>query len=110
MGKIKKLFISSICLLSLIPLASCEKKIVVNNSFVYLVHESCFDCGTIRGEQWQSVFIEEYSSEVVAVPKDGYKFVKWSDSLTTISRRDLATNSNDFGPVVFYAYFEVNNE
>ena len=122
MEKIKRLFVSSICLLALLPLTSCEKKIVVNNAFVYLVHDSCYNYGRIgaliNGKpivnienfyQWQSVFVGEYSQEVVAVPNNGYKFVKWSDGLATISRKDLATNDNDNGPVVFYAYFEVDN-
>ena len=123
MEKIKRLLFSSICLVALVPLASCEKRIVVNNAFAYLVHDSCYNFGKIgifvNGEpvvyyenyyQWQVVFIGEYSQEVVAVPNSGYKFVKWSDGLTTINRKDLSTNDNDKGPVVFYAYFEVNNE
>lgn len=110
MEKIKRLFISSICLLALLPLTSCEKKIVVNNAFVYLVHESCFDYGTIQGEQWQSVYVNESTTLVIATPKDGYKFVKWNDGLKEPSRTDKWSSSNNSGPVLYYAYFEVNNE
>lgn len=106
MEKIRKLLLSSLCLLSLLSATGCKEKIVVNNAFVYLVHDSCYHYGTISGEQWQSVFVDEYSTEVTAVPKNGYRFIEWSDGLTTSSRKDLAVNDNSNGPVTYYAYFE----
>lgn len=122
MEKIRRLFLSYICVLAILPVIGCSKKIVVNNAFVYLVHDSCYDYGKIgiiiNGKtvvqyenyyQWQSVYVGEYSLEVVAVPNNGYKFIKWSDGLTTISRKDLAINENDSTPVVIYAFFEVEN-
>jgi len=124
MEKVRKLLLSSLCLLSLLPASGCKDKIVVNNAFVYLVHESCYSYGHIGilvdGEpvyytqdnyyQWQSVLVGEYSQEVVAIPNPGYKFIVWSDGCKEVLRKDLATNENDNGPVVFYAFFEVVDE
>ena len=88
----------------------CKERIVVNNAYVYLVHDDSYGCGLISGEQWQSVFVGEYSTEVIAIPNDGYRFLEWSDGLKTPNRTDLASNDNDSGPIVFYAYFEVIDE
>lgn len=106
MEKIRKLLLSSVCLLSLLPASGCKEKIVINNAFVYLVHDSCYNYGTISGEQWQSVFVDEYSTEVIAVPKEGHIFLYWSDGITDCKRCDLASHKNDNGPVVVYAYFK----
>lgn len=88
---------------------SCDRTIVVNNAFVYLVAEECYEYGSINGEQWQPVYVGEFSSIVTAVPKEGFVFAGWSDGLLTASRTDLAKPENGNGPVVFYALFEVNN-
>lgn len=106
MEKVRKLLLSSLCLLSLLPATGCKDKIVVNNAFVYLVHDSCIGYGIISGKQWQPVYIDEYSTEVTAIPKNGYKFIEWSDGDKKPTRKDLAINNNDKGPVIFYAYFE----
>lgn len=123
MEKIRKLFLSSICFFALLPIAGCGNKIVVNNAFVYLVHEDCLSMGKIgiyvNGKptyytentyQWQSVFVGERSQEVVAIPNAGYQFLRWSDGNTNISRTDLASNDNYSGPVIYYAYFGAINE
>lgn len=107
-GRILILF-NIICLIPLF-LSGCKDKIVVNNAFVYLVHDSCINYGSISGQQWQSVFVDEYSTEVTAVAKNGYVFIGWSDGGKKPSRIDLATSANDRGPVVFYAYFEAIDE
>ena len=122
MEKVRRIVFLFISLLVLLPLVSCQDKMVINNAFVYLVHENCYVCGKIglynNGDpiiisentyQWQIVFVGDYSEEIVAVPNKGYKFVSWSDGLTTPNRKDLANNKNDSGPVLYYAYFEVDN-
>ena len=91
-------------------LFSCSQDpIVINNAIIYLVHESCYSFGTIEGQQWQPVYVGEYSSEVVAVPKTGYRFLRWSDGLKSARRKDLAEPKNSDGPLLFYAYFELND-
>ncbi len=123
MEKIRRIFLSSICFLISLSVAACNNKFVVNNVFVYLVHEDCISMGKIgiivdgkptwyseSTYQWQSVFVGERSQEVAAMPNAGYQFIKWSDGNTNISRSDLASNDNFSGPVVYYALFEVINE
>lgn len=44
--------------------------------------------GTISGEATQTVEEGENSTEVIAVPNAGYKFVKWSDGVETAERTD----------------------
>lgn len=106
---IKKALIIPFLLFPL-SLSACKDEIVINNAFIYLVDESCIDQGYIEGSKWQTVYIDNYSSSVTAVAKDGYKFVSWSDGNLNPTRSDLSSKENNNGPIIYYAYFEVNND
>ena len=47
--------------------------------------------GFVKGNTEQVIKDGEYGSEVVAIPYDGFEFIKWSDGLTTPSRKDKST-------------------
>jgi len=44
--------------------------------------------GTIRGDEKQTVKYKENATIVTAVPNEGYKFVGWSDGITTAERQE----------------------
>lgn len=48
--------------------------------------------GYIEGNTEQLIKEGEFGSEVTAIPYNGFEFVKWSDGLTTPSRKDKSTN------------------
>lgn len=47
--------------------------------------------GYIEGNTEQVIKEGEFGSTVTAIPYDGFEFVKWSDGLTTPSRKDQST-------------------
>ena len=47
--------------------------------------------GFVEGDTEQVVKKGEFGSEVTAIPYDGFEFIKWSDGLTTPSRKDKST-------------------
>ena len=51
--------------------------------------------GTIVGETQQTVVKGEYGNEVTAVPEDSFVFIKWSDGITTPTRKDTDTMQID---------------
>ncbi len=55
----------------------------------YNVVYSAGDGGTISGEASQTVEEGKNSTEVVAVPNTGYKFVRWSDGVETAERTEI---------------------
>lgn len=63
--------------------------------------------GSLSGEISQRVLWDKLSSEVVAVPNDGYKFVKWSDGVKTASRQDGAIADLDV-TAIFKRYYVVD--
>lgn len=63
--------------------------------------------GSLSGELSQRVLWDKLSSEVVAVPNDGYKFVKWSDGVKTASRQDGAIADLDV-TAIFKRYYVVD--
>ena len=52
------------------------------------------DGGSIRGQASQTVQQGQSGTEVEAVPNAGYRFVKWSDGLTTAKRTDTNVTAN----------------
>lgn len=58
--------------------------------------------GTIQGESIQTVNMYENSTEVTAVPNEGYAFVKWSDGVTQATRHEESVEDN----LTVYAQFE----
>ena len=58
--------------------------------------------GTIVGAATQFVDSGHYGSTVIAVPDPGYKFIGWSDGVTTEDRKDLAKED-----MTVIAYFDV---
>ena len=55
---------------------------------VYSVNYSTAGNGIISGNTTQSIAYGENTITVIAVPDEGYKFVKWSDGITTSERQD----------------------
>lgn len=58
--------------------------------------------GTIQGEIYQELKPGERTSEVTAVPDEGYRFVGWSDSVTESTRSDIAKHEYR----IYFASFE----
>lgn len=63
--------------------------------------------GYLVGECNQTVNYGESGTKVTAVPNEGYKFVKWSDGITTAERRDTNVVSDisvtaEFAPFKYY--------
>lgn len=58
--------------------------------------------GTIQGEAEQSLQAGEQTTDVTAIPNEGYQFVKWSDNKTQSTRSDIVNNSD----LTFTAKFE----
>ena len=62
--------------------------------------------GTISGNASQTVLGGESSETVVAIPDKGYKFVAWTDGVTTAERSDIASSdievSATFVPIPKY--------
>lgn len=50
--------------------------------------------GQIKGEQNQTVRQYTNGNQVTAVPNVGYRFVRWSDGITTASRQDTEVHDN----------------
>lgn len=44
--------------------------------------------GNIEGDNIQTVKENENAERVIAIPNEGYKFVRWSDGITTAERQD----------------------
>lgn len=63
--------------------------------------------GTLSGELSQRILWDKLSSEVVAVPAEGYKFVEWSDGVKTASRQDGAVVDLNV-TAIFKRYYVVN--
>lgn len=59
----------------------------------YVVNYFVSDGGTIQGKATQSVLYNENATEVTAIPNEGYKFVSWSDGVTTATRVDSGITS-----------------
>lgn len=49
--------------------------------------------GYLIGNATQTVNYGENGTKVTAIPNDGYKFVKWSDDVTSDTRQDIKINS-----------------
>ena len=45
--------------------------------------------GTLQGESNQLVAYGEKGTPIIALPEEGYEFVKWSDGVTTSGRTDI---------------------
>ena len=60
----------------------------------FTVKYLCNEGGSIEGEATQTVEKGYSATEVTAVPDEGYEFVKWSDDVTTATRRDGRVKSN----------------
>ncbi|MDE7453377.1 MAG: InlB B-repeat-containing protein [Clostridia bacterium] len=58
--------------------------------------------GTIQGKAVQTLNAGEETSEVTAIPDEGYQFVKWSDESRNATRSDKLK----YNDLIFTAYFE----
>lgn len=59
----------------------------------YSVQYLAWEGGTLRGNAKQQVKYGESATEIEAIPYNGYKFVKWSDGVTTATRQDTNVTS-----------------
>lgn len=57
--------------------------------------------GYIEGETHQIVKENEDANKVIAVPEEGYEFVKWSDGLITAERQDRNIKANRTVTAIF---------
>ena len=71
----------------------------------YTLSYTAGEGGSITGQATQSVQYGQSGTEVKAVPNAGYRFVRWSDGLTTAKR----TDSNVQGDLSVTAEFEKTN-
>lgn len=81
---------------------TAEFKLKINPAKSYTVIYQANEGGTISGAVEQSVKEGENGTEVVAVPNEGYKFVKWSDNITEATRQDRNVTKD----IVVKAIFE----
>ncbi len=70
-------------------------------SIHYFVNDNSF--GSITGEVNQTVKSYQSGTTVTAVAKDGYRFIGWSDGVTSATRREQNVNNN----ISVTAYFEL---
>ena len=75
-------------------------------SDTYQVHYLAGSGGTISGAASQTVQWGGVASPVTADPKTGYRFVRWSDGVTTATRQETAVTSDatytaSFAPVSY---------
>ncbi len=73
------------------PTSNIEVTALFEKLVTYNVSYSAGDGGTINGSTSQVVIKGEAAETVVAVPNSGYKFVRWSDGVTTAERTDIIT-------------------
>ena len=70
----------------LVILAACGE---APTSPVYLsVSYTCSDGGQIAGMNTQYLLSGQDAGKVIAIPDEGYRFIKWSDGVTTADRTD----------------------
>lgn len=69
---------------------------------IYLLEYSAGEGGTLEGKTSQYVVNGRSASQVVAIPEEGYEFVRWSDGVTTAERTDTAVA----GDITVTAIFE----
>lgn len=68
----------------------------------FLLTYSIIGGGRISGEAAQEIEEGADGEAVTAIANEGYKFVMWSDGLTTAQRQDLGISAN----LAYIAYFE----
>ena len=61
---------------------------------IYTLNYTAGENGSIQGQTTQTVQHGQSGEEVVAVPNDGYRFVKWSDGVATAKRTDSNVQAN----------------
>lgn len=50
--------------------------------------------GRIEGDTEQTIYYREDTTEVTAIPNEGYEFLSWSDGVMTQTRRDVRVETN----------------
>ena len=73
---------------------------------IVTVEYKCENGGTIEGQLSQTINTGSATSEVTAIPDEGYKFVCWNDGYTNPTRRDIA-NDDAIYLAVFKKYYVV---
>ena len=87
-GNLTKLIFLAICAVLVCLLSACVLDETPPEEIYYSVTYAAEEGGRIEGNAEQRVKAGENAEEVTAVPDAGYDFVKWSDGLTTATRRD----------------------
>ena len=82
---------------------SVEAEFIDASINVYTLTYTAASGGSVRGAAKQRVADGESGTEVEAVPNAGYRFVRWSDGLTTAKR----TDSNVQGDITVTAEFAI---
>ena len=78
-----------------------EETTQTSYSIQYFVNDNSF--GSITGEVSQTIKSYQGGTTVTAVAKDGYRFIGWSDGVTSATRREQNVNNN----ISVTAYFEL---
>ena len=82
---------------------------------IYTLTYTAGENGSIQGQTTQTVQHGQSGEEVVAVPNDGYRFVKWSDGVATAKRTDNNVKADlsvtaEFEKVAATGLFNVKQE
>ena len=73
---------------------SVEAVFIDASTIVYTLTYTASDGGSIKGTATQTVVEGESGTEVEAIANEGYRFVRWSDGLTTAKRTDTNVQKN----------------
>lgn len=93
--KIKLFLITFITIITTISFCACgDKTGNIKEEPKYKINYATDGNGTIQGESEQNLKTGEETSEVTAVPNEGYIFVKWSDEKTEAARTDTAEDKD----------------
>lgn len=89
----KKYLLSILLVLSfsMVLICACVAK---DNADNYTIVYATGEGGYIDGETTQEVESGKDGSAVIAVPDDGYEFVKWSDGRTDATRQDINVSAD----------------
>ncbi len=91
------------CMFALLALSGCKKDEIVITE--YKIKYETDGNGAITGEATQTVVEGKDCSAVTAIPNAGYRFVEWSDGITTPERQDKNITSDKNITAIFEKLF-----
>ncbi len=103
-SRLKIIVLALIVIVCMAALVGCNKS---EEKLTYKLIYAASIGGHIEGETEQTVFENESGTNVIAIAEEGYKFVKWSDGITSANRRDTNITSDirvtaEFAPLKYY--------